>query len=128
MEDNDNAAVVRRIFDEVINGRDLDLAERLYSDEHVLHPSSAGVGRGGAGMKDAFAGLLEQFTDVRAEIESLIAEGDMVAVRVTFSGTDVGTGARTFWPEMVFTRVAGGQAVESWEVTDTGRTWTSPPW
>lgn len=128
MGDSENAAVVRRIFDEVINERNLDLADELYAEEHVLHPSSAGVGPGAAGMKEAFAGLHEQFPDARAEIESLIAEGDMVAVRVTFSGTDAGTGERTFWPEMVFTRLAGGRAAESWEVTDTGRTWTSPPW
>jgi predicted ester cyclase len=79
-------------------------------------------------MKEAFAGLHEQFADARAEIESLVAEGDMVAVRVTFSGKHAGTGERIFWPEMVFTRFADGRAVESWEITDTGRTWTSSPW
>jgi hypothetical protein len=29
---------------------------------------------------------------------------------------------------MVFTRFANGRAVESWEITDTGRSWTSAPW
>jgi hypothetical protein len=29
---------------------------------------------------------------------------------------------------MVFARFSGGKAVESWEVTDTGRSWYSPPW
>jgi ketosteroid isomerase-like protein len=119
---------MRRIFEEVINGKDLDLAEELYAEEHALYPSVAGVGRGGAGMKEAFAGLHEEFSDARAEIESLVAEGDVVAVRVTFSGTHAGTGERIFWPEMVFTRFADGRAVESWEITDTGRTWTSAPW
>lgn len=128
MESTENAAVMRRIFDEVINGKDLDLAEELYAEEHALYPNVAGVARGGAGMKEAFAGLHEQFADARAEIESLVAEGDMVAVRVTFSGKHAGTGARIFWPEMVFTRFADGRAVESWEITDTGRTWTSSPW
>ena len=128
MESTENAAVMRRIFDEVINGKNLDLAEELYADEHALYPNVAGVAPGGAGMKAAFAGLHEQFADARAEIESLVAEGDMVAVRVTFSGQPVGTGERIFWPEMVFTRFADGRAVESWEITDTGRTWTSSPW
>jgi ketosteroid isomerase-like protein len=128
VEDTENADVVRRIFEEVINGRNLDLAEELYAEDHVLHPSATGVGRGGAGVKSAFAGLHEEFDDARAEIESLVAEGDMVAVRVTFSGTHRDTGERAFWPEMVFTRFAGGKAAESWELTDTGRTWTGPPW
>lgn len=128
MESTENAAVVRRIFEEIINAKRLDLAEELYAEDHVLYPTVAGVARGGAGMKEAFAGLHQEFEDARAEIESLVAEGDMVAVRVTFSGRHAGTGQQTFWPEMVFTRFADGRAVESWEVTDTGRTWTSPPW
>lgn len=128
MQSTENAAVMRRIFEEVINGKNLDLAEELYAEEHALYPNVAGVARGGAGMKEAFAGLHEQFADARAEIESLVAEGDMVAVRVTFSGKHAGTGERIFWPEMVFTRFADGRAVESWEITDTGRTWTSSPW
>jgi len=127
METTENAAVMRRIFEEVINGKKLDLAEELYADEHVLYPE-LGVGRGGAGMKQAFAGLHEGYPDVRAQIESLVAEGDMVAVRVTYSGTDARTGERVFWPEMVFTRFADGRAVESWEVIDSGRSWTSSPW
>jgi predicted ester cyclase len=75
-----------------------------------------------------FAGLHEEFPDVRVEIESMVAEGDLVAVRLTFAGTSATSGERVAWPEMVFTRFSEGKAVESWEVTDTGRTWTSPPW
>jgi predicted SnoaL-like aldol condensation-catalyzing enzyme len=128
VKSTENAAVMRRIFEEIINGKKLDLAEELYAEEHALYPNVAGVGRGGAGMKEAFAGLHEQFTDVQAQIESLVAEGDMVAVRVTWSGTNAGTGERIFWPEMVFTRFADGRAMESWELVDTGRSWTSSPW
>lgn len=128
MESTENAAVMRRIFEEVINAKKLDLAEELYAEDHALYPNVGGVARGGAGMKEAFAGLHEQFEDARAEIESLVAEGEMVAVRVTFSGRHVGTGEQIFWPEMVFTRFADGRAVESWEITDSGRTWTSSPW
>ena len=51
----------------------------------------------------------------------MVAEGDMVAVRDTYRGTDATTGERAAWPEMVFTRFAGGSAVESWEIIDTGR-------
>jgi ketosteroid isomerase-like protein len=128
VESSENAAVMRRIFEEVINGKDLGLAEELYADDHVLYPNVAEVGRGGAGMREAFAGLHEQFDDARAEIESLVADGDTVAVRVTFRGTPVGTEEQVFWPEMVFTRFAAGKAAESWELTDTGRSWTSAPW
>jgi predicted SnoaL-like aldol condensation-catalyzing enzyme len=124
----ENRAALRRVFDEVINGKDLDLCGELFSEEHVLHPEASGVGRGPEGMKLAFAGLLDEFPDVRVEIESMVAEGDMVAVRLTFRGTHAPTGERATWPEMVFARFSGGRAVESWEVTDTGRSWDSDPW
>ena len=124
----ENKAALQRIFDEVINQKNLDLADELYSEEHELHPEVPGVTRGPEGMKRAFAGLHEEFPDIQVEIESMVAEGDMVAVRVTFSGTHAPTGERATWPEMVFTRFCEGKAAESWEVTDTGRSWESPPW
>lgn len=79
-------------------------------------------------MKQAFAGLHKEFPDVRVEIESMMAEGDMVAVRLTFSGTHASTGERATWPEIVLRRFSEGKAAESWELTDTGRSWNSPAW
>jgi predicted ester cyclase len=102
-----NKTVQRRIIDEVINQKKLDSADELFSEEHVLHPESTGVGRGP---------------------ESIVAEGDMVAVRLTFRGTHAPTGEKATWPEMVFARFSESKAVESWQVTDTGRSWDSPPW
>lgn len=128
MGTEENKAVLQRIFDEVINAQNLELAHDLYADEHELHPETPGIGRGPEGMKSAFAGLHEEFPDVRVAVESMVAEGDMVAVRLTFSGTHAPTGERATWPEMVITRFSGGKAVESWEVADTGRSWSSPPW
>src|SRR5262245_15596295 len=118
---------MRRIMEDVINARNLDAADGLFADEHELHPD-AGIGRGAEGMKRAFAGLHEQFPDVRVTIESIIAEDDMVAVRLTYRGTDASSGEAAGWPEMIFTRFAAGKAVESWEIIDTGRSPDSPPW
>jgi len=124
----ENKGVQRRIIDEVINQKNLDLADELFSDEHKLYPESAGVGRGPEGMKQAFAGLHEEFPDIHVDIESIVAEGDTVAIRLTFSGTHAPSGEKAVWPEMVFARFSEGKAVESWEVTDTGRSWDSSPW
>ena len=128
MEAAENKVAMRRIMEEVINAKHLDAAFELFSEEHELHPETPDIGRGGEGMKRAFAGLHEQFPDVRVMIESMVANEDMVAVRLTFSGTDTTTGERATWPEMVFTRFSAGRAVESWEIIDTGRGPDSPPW
>jgi predicted SnoaL-like aldol condensation-catalyzing enzyme len=124
----ESKTVQRRIIDEVINRKNVDLADELFSAEHELHPEVPGVTRGPEGMKRAFAGLHQDFPDIRVEIESIVAEGDMVAVRLTFRGTHAPTGQRATWPEMVFTRVSEGKAAESWQVTDSGRGWDKPPW
>jgi predicted SnoaL-like aldol condensation-catalyzing enzyme len=124
----ENKAAQRRIIDEVINRKELDLADELFSEEHELHPEAPEITRGPEAMKRAFAGLHEDFPDMRVEIESMVAEGDVVATRLTFSGTHALMGERATWPEMVFARFSEGKVVESWEVTDTGRSWDSPPW
>jgi hypothetical protein len=48
----ENERVVMRFFEEVCNGRKLDVAEQLFSADHVYHdPSSPWVGPGPDGMK-----------------------------------------------------------------------------
>ena len=128
MSAEENKAAQRRIIEEVINRKDLDLADELFAEEHELHPEAAGVARGPEGMKRAFAGLHEEFPDIWVEIEDMVAEGDVVAARLTFGGTHAPSGELATWPEMIFARFSGGKAVESWEVTDTGRSWDSLPW
>ena len=127
MSAEENKAAQRRIIEEIINRKILTLAEELFSEEHELHPEAAGVARGPEGMKRAFAGLHEEFPDIHVEIEEMVAEGDVVATRLTFSGTHAPSSERATWPEMVFARFSGDKAVESWEVTDTGLSWDSPP-
>jgi len=63
------------------------------------------------------------------QIEAMIAEGDLVAVRATFTGTHSGafnfesrklspTGKSLRAAEMFFFRIAGGKVVESWATWD----------
>lgn len=128
MGTTENKAAMRRIMEDVINAKDLAAADELFSEDHELHPETPGIGRGAQDMKRAFAGLHEQYPDVRVTIESMVAEGDLVAVRLTYRGTDAATGERATWPEVVFTRFAGGKAAESWEIVDSGRSADRPPW
>lgn len=122
----ENATAMRRIFDELITGRSLEVAGELFAEGHELHPD-AGIGRGPEGMRAAFAGLHEEFRDVRVDVHSIVAEGDLVAARVTFHGTHAETGEPAAWPEVVFTRFEDGKAAESWEITDASRP-PDTPW
>lgn len=65
------------------------------------------------------------FPDLRMEIHELVAEGDLVAARLTLSGTHQGpwagvapTGRRVTMSLMMLFRFEGGRLVEFWESDD----------
>jgi hypothetical protein len=74
-----NKDLVRRYYDQVINGRDLDAVAEFFADERVV----AGVQRG------CFA-YFQSFPDMHVALDELIAEGDSVFLRSTMTGTHDG--------------------------------------
>ena len=67
----------------------------------------------------------EAFPDLRMEIDEMISEGDLVATRLTLSGTHRGpwrgaepTGRRISMALMMFFRFENGRLVELWESDD----------
>ena len=75
----ENKAVVRRINNEVISGKNLALADELFSSEYIVCPSLPGRPPGPENAKRAFSMLHAAFPDLQANIESMVAEGDAVA-------------------------------------------------
>jgi predicted ester cyclase len=117
---SDNKEIVRRIYDEVLNKRDLDLLDELVRPDYIEHDPLPGQSEGIPGMKQRysmlFAGLDPQFT-----IEDMIAEGDQVVTKKTFTGTHTGefsgippTGNRVSIQYVDIMRVLDGQIVEHW--------------
>jgi predicted ester cyclase len=104
-----NKAVVRRLFDEVWNGRRLDLVAELYEPDVVVDYQPYAPLRHG---HDEVRGMVDRawttFPDYREELVGLIAEGDKVAVHLRISGTQLGawgplppTGRRLEFEEMI---------------------------
>lgn len=67
----------------------------------------------------------EAFPDLRMEVEELLAEGELVAARLTLSGTHrapwagvAPTGKRIKMALMMFFRFEGAKMVELWESDD----------
>ena len=82
-----NKQAIRRIYDEAINsGRTGILAD-------LIAPEFAGPDgtRGPAAYTANVSALRAGFPDVRFTIEDIVAEGDRVAVRWTWTGTHTGT-------------------------------------
>ncbi len=113
--------VARRIVEEVIDGRNIALADELIAQDYVEHNPTDGLAPGLAGFKEWIALAHAGFPDWQHSIEDLIAEGDRVVVRTVARGTHRGefmgippTGRRVAEPGIDIMRIVGGKMVEHW--------------
>lgn len=115
-----NKQVVRRFFDEVVNGRKLELVEELISNDfYGEFPISPEPVRGQDGYRGMLTALQSAFPDLVAQTDTLVAEGDAVVVRLNLTGTQNGqlmhlapSGRSASWPVIHMMRVNGGRIVE----------------
>lgn len=120
-----NKRIARRIPEDLATGGDLDLIEELYAADAVEH-DPFGDHSGRVAIRESMEGLLVAFPDFSATVEEIIAEGDLVAMRVTLRGTHEGaflgadpTGRKFEVENAVFTRLDDGMVVERWVQPDT---------
>jgi steroid delta-isomerase-like uncharacterized protein len=85
-----NKEIVRRYFEEVINQGRLAAADQLFAADFGAARGAAGAVRGPARARHTAMLFRSAFPDVHFEVGDLIAEGDVVVVRVTFEGTHRG--------------------------------------
>ena len=122
-----NVQLARRFFDEVCNNRQLETADRLFSDTHTYHdPASPWVGKGPAGIKELIGVYHRGVADAHWDVHEIIASGDKVITRWTGRGTHTGellgiapTRKKVSVDGIWIHRVAGGKIVESWNCWDT---------
>src|SRR5205807_10107061 len=85
-----NKAVARRAFEEILSGGRFELAAQLYAKDFVNH----GIHRD-AGLEEdqaALKGWHQAFPDITIVPVKLIAEDDLVAIYWIARGTNTGTG------------------------------------
>ena len=116
----ENKAIVRR-FVEAYNNQNLDLFDDLLAPDYVDHTSK--VGR--EGLKQLMNMAFNAFPDLHETIEDIIAEGDKVWVRLTYTGTHTGefmgiapTGKKITAMAVAIYRIVNGKLSEYWNVTD----------
>ena len=88
MSTQENKAIVRRLFEEVLKGN-LDIADELIITDYAQH-SVFGVPPGREGFKQFFAGFAAAVPDASHTIDDMIAEEDKVVLRSTIRGTQTG--------------------------------------
>ncbi len=118
-----NKAVARRVFDEIFNQGRFEVADEIYARNFVNH----GVHRD-AGLKedqDAARGWKLAFPDLKMTVLEEIAEGDLVTVLYSVTGTNTGegnglpaTGKKIEGRGITIWRIVNGQITEEWSEFD----------
>lgn len=121
MSPDQNKAIVRRIYEELWDGRDLGVADEVIAAEGYVNYDTGLVPAPGGpeDMKQTVRMVTAAFPDNRHRVEEMIAEGDTVVARVTLTGTHEGpfmgippTGRKIEVTEIHVYRMRGGKAVE----------------
>lgn len=123
---DENKVQFRRIIDEILNRGDLAVADEIFHREAIFHsPQQVEPFIGPDGFREFATSIRDGFPDVRVTIDTLIAEGDHVAARMTVAGTHTGdyrgippTGRRITPSEAIVARMAGGKVQEAWQFFD----------
>ncbi len=117
----ENEAVVRRVHEEIINGKNMDLLDELLGEDYIWHGPGQDAG------KEIYEMYLSAFPDLKMKIEERISVGDTVISRFVSEGTHKGdlpggipaTGKHIAGITGIFvSRVENGQIVEEWESFD----------
>jgi steroid delta-isomerase-like uncharacterized protein len=119
MSAEENKAVVRRLYEEYLNPGNLAVADEIIAPECPLYFGSRLMGTGPEASKQTRAMMWSAFPDLRLTIEETIAEGEMVAERLTGRGTHQGefmgvppTGKQVEFAGMGLFRVREGKIAE----------------
>jgi len=117
-----NKDVVRR-FGEINNAADWDALADVMTEDLTRH-SAATEGppvTSLAGFVELQKGFVVSIPDQRVTLHEMVAEGDLVAVRATYSGTNTGpmgdipaTGKAVDAPFLAIFRIEDGKIAELW--------------
>jgi steroid delta-isomerase-like uncharacterized protein len=110
---------------EIFNRRNLDAVDQFIAPEYSLRTAAEGTSIGRGEVREAMSAYLNGFSNLHIDIEQLIAVDDRVVGVFIFTGTHDGemfgmapTGRRIAVRQIAMYRIAKGQVVEEWEVSD----------
>jgi predicted SnoaL-like aldol condensation-catalyzing enzyme len=118
-----NKQLFRTYLDEVFNKRQPAAADRYLAADFVEH--NPNLPQGFAGRKQFVSAVLAGFSDYHGEIDQILAEGNMLVVRILWTGTQDGpflglppSGNKLRFYTADFIRIDNGKLAEHWDVVD----------
>ncbi len=122
----DNKQLGRSFFEEMLSKGNFALAEKILSDDIVMHhPASKDPIRGREAVAGMLAGFRAGFSDLHLTVDQVVAEDDKVALRWRARGTHDGnlfgipaSGNKMDVFGISIVKIAGGKIVEDWVSED----------
>ncbi len=123
----ENKRLILEHYESFVHRQDAEAVKRQLAQDFQDHEMPPGIPPGPEGALRYRAMLHSAFPDLRVKIEDIVAEGDRVAVRATWTGTHRGVlpvlpvppANRPFrFTGMVFWRIRDGKIVERWATLD----------
>jgi len=120
-----NKEIAHLEVEKLWNEGKLEIADQVYAPEKTDHFGGGVSTNSPDEMKELVSTWLEAFPDFKFKIEDIVAEGNKVAVRYTFTGTHQGkilgiapTRKKITVSQMCFIRFENGKIAEMWEDFD----------
>ena len=120
-----NVATARRWTEEVYTGKDLAVLDEILDPAAVHHGATFPDAVGVEAIGGALGGTFASFPDINLAVDTTIADGDLVVVRWSGTGTNDGpwlgmepTGKTATFTGINIYRMACGKIVESWSEMD----------
>lgn len=121
----ENKALIAHMHSELVEARDKGAVERFFAADFVSHSMPAPLTPDREGARRFMEGVAEALPDLTVEVQLMVAEGDLVAVRSIMRGTHRGelmgvppSGRRVAIDGIDILRVVDGRIVEHWGLTN----------
>ena len=118
-----NKAIAKRAFEELLSRGQFELAEQLYAKDFANHGIHRDISL--AADQAALKGWHQAFPDLSIAPEKLVADGDLVAVYWIARGTNTGagnglpaTGKKVEQSGITIWRIVNGKIKEEWSAFD----------
>lgn len=120
-----NKLLIRGYIEGVFNKHQPETSNRFVATDFIEHNPRL-PHEGLAGTQKFLAKVFAAFSDYHGEIQTLVAEGDMVVSRIQWTGTNDGpyegrpaTGNKLVFSTSDFFRIENGKIAERWDVVET---------
>jgi len=122
MSTEERKAIIRRAVEETMNKGNMAICDEILAPDYILHTADGMQLNSPAGFKMFISMVRSAFPDIHSKVGEIACDGDIVALRMSFTGTNTGefrgmapTGKKVTMQEALFYRFQGGKVVEEWQ-------------